>query len=167
MGLGFPNYPGDVSDGDERAVSPKKTTDSILATERGTDYTRRIETDDERNLYVHVAKDSSGSGLDVGVLSTGTASGISYQTLTTITTYVASATTRISKISVSGDAPADYTVVLNTTTIDVKRTDTSDLDRDFSFEHPLTINLNDVLEVKVFHQAPSKSRTFDATIYGA
>jgi len=55
MGLNFPKYPGDVSDGDEHAYSPNKTKDSLLATERGTDSTRRLETDVDRNLYVNVA----------------------------------------------------------------------------------------------------------------
>lgn len=55
MGLNFPKYPGDVSDGDEHSHSPNKTKDSLLATKRGTDSTRRLETDDNRNLYVNVA----------------------------------------------------------------------------------------------------------------
>lgn len=55
MGIPYPKYPDEVLDGDERTYSPHKTTDSLLAAERGTDFTRRLETDASRNLYVNIA----------------------------------------------------------------------------------------------------------------
>ena len=46
-------------DGDDPTYSPQKTQNSLLGAERGSQNTRRLETDSERNLYVHVAADDS------------------------------------------------------------------------------------------------------------
>jgi hypothetical protein len=167
VGFLYPKYPTDVSDGDEQSFSPNKTTPSLLGTERGTDYTRRLETDADRNLLVAIDKDNSAASAVSSVLATGAVSGLIDSTLTTITTFVAPGETLITKVSCSGDAPADFTLLLNTVQIDIKRSSTADLDKEFSFSHPFKMLLNDVLDIKVFHHAPGKSRTFNTTIYGA
>jgi hypothetical protein len=167
VGADWPTYPAEVLGGDEATHSPFKTQNSLLAAERGTQKTKRIETDEDNNVYVRVAKDDSSSGFEAEVLAVGAVSGLVDNSLVTITTFVASADAKVSKISCSGDAPADFTVLLNTTQIDIKRSSTSDLDKEFSFEHPLKLVLNDVLDIQVKHHATGKTRSFNATIYGA
>lgn len=49
-------------DGDESVISPRHSNESILASKRGTDETKRIETDASGNLFVNVA--AGGSGAD-------------------------------------------------------------------------------------------------------
>ena len=55
MGDSFPTYPADVAGGDEPTHAPTKGDRSLLAAERGTQQTRRLETDPDNNLYVNVA----------------------------------------------------------------------------------------------------------------
>lgn len=58
MGDPFPRYPEDVIDGDEPTYAPTKSDHSLLAAERGTQHTKRLETDADNNLYVNVAEGS-------------------------------------------------------------------------------------------------------------
>jgi len=165
MGLDFPKYPGDVSDGDERAHSPHKTTDAILATERGTDYTRRIETDANRNVYVNVAGNTSLPAA-VDTLATGTQTGIAANLLTTIVTYTAPSAKSISKISVSGTEYAKFQLFKNTSLIETKRTG-PDRSVDFIFNSPLAMATNNILDIKVTHFYTGKTLDVEASIYGA
>jgi len=165
MGIPWPNSPD--RDGDDYTYSPMKNKESLLAAERGTDKTRRIEVDSERNLNVHIQKDSSGGGLEVTVLATGSTGAINAATLTNIVTHTATADQKLSKISCSGDGPADFTLFHNVTQIDIKRSSTGDLDKEFLFEDPYQISSGDVITIKVYHYATGKTKTFDATIYGA
>src|SRR5258708_21861022 len=52
MGQHYPKYPDDVVDGDDVAISPQKTHESLLAVEDGTQSTRRLVTDPQRRLKV-------------------------------------------------------------------------------------------------------------------
>lgn len=59
MGDTFPRYPDEVAGGDEPTYPPKNSLDhSLLAAERGTQQTHRLETDANNNLYVNVAEGS-------------------------------------------------------------------------------------------------------------
>lgn len=58
MGDPFPRYPEDVIDGDEPTFAPTKSDHSLLAAQRGTHKTKRLETDADNNLYVNVAQGS-------------------------------------------------------------------------------------------------------------
>ena len=165
MGLARPGMPD--RDGDDYATSPMSNKESLLATERGTDKTRRVEVDDQRNLNVHIQADSSGGGSPVSALAIGSTGPINATTLTTIINHVAAADENISKISCSGDGPADYTLIHNVTQIDIKRTTQMNLDAEFKFEDPYPIQNGDILTIKVYHHATGKTKTFDATIYGA
>jgi hypothetical protein len=162
VGLEFPKYPGDVSDGDERAYSPKKTTDALLVTERGTDYTRRLETDSNRNLYVNVG----GSSLSVSILTKGTVLGLADGVPATVVSFVASSTTMISRIGCSGNGPTDFMLYINTDKKETKRSDTLDLDKEFIFDPMLALNNNDVVEIRVIHHAVGKLKDCNVTIYG-
>lgn len=172
MALDFPKYPTDVSDGDEHSHSPHKTHDSLLATERGTDFTRRIETDGSRNVYVHVAADDTvlpgGSGIpgSVDTLATGSQTGISANLLTTVVTYTAGATAKITRIGVSGTEYAKYQLFKNTNLIETKRTG-PDRSVDFIFNSPLIMSSGDILDVKVTHFYTGNTLDVEASVYGA
>jgi hypothetical protein len=165
MALEFPKYPGDVSDGDEHSHSPKKTHDSILATERGTDYTRRIETDANRNVYVNVAGNSALPA-SVDTLATGTQTGVASSLLTTIVTFTAGSAKKITKVSVSGTEYAKFQLFKNTGLIETKRTG-PDRSVDFIFSSPLVMNTGDILDVKVTHFYIGNTLDVEASIYGA
>jgi hypothetical protein len=165
MGLEYPKYPGDVSDGDERAYSPHKTTDSLLATERGTDYTRRIETDANRNLYVNVAASPTTAPSSVSALAGGMIPSVPATTLTTLATYTATVPTKITRIGCSGTCYAKYQLVLNTSIIETKRSG-PERSIDFVFERPLNLLIGDILDIKVTHYVTSSLEDFEATIYG-
>jgi hypothetical protein len=165
MALEFPKYPGDVSDGDEHSHSPHKTHDSILATERGTDYTRRIETDANRNVYVNVASNSALPA-SVDTLATGTQTGVAANLLTTIVTFTAGSAKKITKVSVSGTEYAKFQLFKNTGLIETKRTG-PDRSVDFIFNSPLVMNTGDILDVKVTHFYIGNTLEVEASIYGA
>ena len=55
MGDLWPSYPSDVQGGDEPTHSPTKNQNSLLAAQRGTQQTRRIETDEDGNIHVNLA----------------------------------------------------------------------------------------------------------------
>lgn len=165
MALEFPKYPGDVSDGDEHSHSPHKTHDSLLATERGTDYTRRIETDANRNVYVNVAGNTALPAA-IDTLATGTQTGVGASLLTTIVTYTAPSAKKISKVSVSGTEYAKFQLFKNTGLIDTKRTG-PDRSIDFMFNSPLLMTTGDILDIKVTHYYIGNTLDVEASIYGA
>jgi hypothetical protein len=166
VGLPFPAYPGGTSDGDERTDSPKKTTPSLLASERGTDYTRRLETDTERNLYVHVAEDSSAAGLVVTALAAGATTNLADSILTTLVTYTAPAGgKRISKIEAGGTLYAKYQMFINTVLVATRR---SGPDRYvvFDFSSPYSLAASDILDVKVTHYNTGTAGDFESSVFG-
>lgn len=162
MGKHYPSYPGDVQDGDEPSFSPNKTQHSLLGTERGTDYTRRIETDADGSLHVNI---SSTSALE-SLLHSGSTGPIASATPTTISTYNAVGDRIIYKITVSGEAAADFTLRKNLSTIDIKRTNI-DLNAVFSFPHGMALASGDTLDVRVTHESTGNLRTFDMFVFGA
>lgn len=165
MGLHFPAYPGDVSDGDEHSHSPKKTHDSLLATERGTDNTRRLETDTNRNLYVNVAASPATAPASVSALAGGNVSGIANTSLTTIATYAAATATKITRIGCSGTVYAKFQLFVNTNLTETKRSGPY-RSIDFNFDRPLSMSSGDVIDIKVTHYNTSITADFEATIYG-
>lgn len=166
MALEFPKYPTDVSDGDERTYSPHKTTDSLLAAERGTDYTRRLETDSNRNLYVNIAASGVLPPSAVNALAVGGITSIPASTLVTIVTFTAASDVKLSKISVSGTDYAKFQIFKNTSLIETKRS-SPERSLDFDFAIPLNLVSGDILDVKVTHYAPGVLADFESTIYGA
>lgn len=158
MGKLWPKYPTDVSDGDEASYAPTKNDRSLLGTERGTDYTRRIETDDNNNLYTRDGK----APIESTVLNNGAVTSVTATTLTTIVTYTAPSAKGVTRISCSGTDYAKYSLVLNTSTIEYKR---SGPDRNIEFG-PMKLNTNDVLDIKVEHFNTGLTGNFEATIWG-
>lgn len=99
--------------------------------------------------------------------ATGTASNVPASTLTTILTTTYTPTfNNISIVSVSGEDYAKYYLVINTVTIDVRR---SGPDRNLVFDYtsnPLKLNSGDTVDIKVEHFATGSLLEFDATVYG-
>ena len=99
--------------------------------------------------------------------SVGLANSVPATTLTTILTSTYSTTfTNISIVSVSGDDYAKYTLVINGTDVDVRRTGP---DRNLTFDftsNPLALSSGDVVDIKVEHFRSGQLLDFNATIYG-
>lgn len=152
--------------GDESAVSPRFTNEGILGHLRGTDQTKRIETDSSGNLYTHVAADDSSLPSSVSALASGSIVTVPAATITTIVTYTAASAKRITRISCSGTIYGTYQLFLNTSLIETKRS--SPLRSiDFKFESPLALATSDILDVKVTHQYTGHTEDFNSTVYGA
>lgn len=165
MALNWPNYPENVG-GDEPTVAPTKNDRGLLGAERGTQFTRRLETDASRNLFVHVAADDVSAPAQVSALASNGVVNTPDGSLTTILTYTAVAAMRLTRISVSGTDYAKFQIFLNTVLIETKRSG-PDRSLDFIFTAPLGMAASDVLDVKVTHYAPGVLADFESTIYGA
>lgn len=166
MGEPFPKYPEDVLNGDEPTYAPTKSDHSLLAAERGTQHTKRLETDSDNNLFVNVAADTGSlSSTGVSALAVGGLTAVPASTTTTIVTYAAASTTRLTKISVSGTVYAKFQLFLNTVLIDTKRSG-PERSLDFSFDIPLAIGVGDIIDVKVTHYNTALLEDFNSTIYG-
>lgn len=165
MGLPRPNE-RDL-DGDESVISPRHSQESLLAAKRGTDETKRIETDASGNLYVNVAAGSiTTSEITVQALANGSVTAVTSPTLTTVVTFTAVAASKITRIGVSGTVTAKYQLFLNTVLIETKRF-APGLQGDFVFSAPLALAPGDILDVKVTHFHTGRTEDFDATVYGA
>lgn len=165
MALNWPNYPENVG-GDEPTVAPTKNDRGLLGAERATQFTRRLETDANRNLYVRVAADDVAPPATVGALASDSVVGVTNGVLTTVLTYTAVANVRLTRISVSGTDYAKFQLFLNTTLVETKRSG-PDRSLDFIFTAPLGLDAGDILDVKVTHYAPGVSADFESTVYGA
>lgn len=152
--------------GDESAVSPRQAQPGLLGHVRGTDETKRIETDSQGNLHVHVDVDDSAIPNSVLPLAGGSVTAVPDATITTICTFTATGSTKVTRISCSGTIYGSYRLFLNTVLIETKRS-SPDRSIDFSFSSPLQLNLSDILDVKVTHYYTGHLEDFDATVYGA
>jgi hypothetical protein len=161
----WPQYPADTAGGDDPTHSPQKTQNSLLAAERSSQRTKRLETDASNNLYVRVAADDSVAGLSVTPLATGALTGVPASTLTTIVTYTAATAKKVSKISCGGSVYAKFQLFFNTVLVDTHR---SGPDRAIQlvFDSPLALSVGDILDVKVTHYVTSSTEEFEATVYG-
>lgn len=165
MALNFPNYPENVG-GDEPTLAPTKNDRAILGAERGTQFTRRIETDADRNLFVRVAADDVAPPAQVSALASDDATSVPDNSLTTILTFTAAADTRLTRIAVSGTDYAKFQIFLDTVLIETRRSG-PDRSLDFAFTAPLGMAVGQILDIKVTHYATGVLADFESTIYGA
>lgn len=165
MGLTWPNYPEHIQ-GDEQTESPTKHHQSLLGGERGTQLARRLETDSNRNLYVHVAADDASVPTSVLPLATGSVTNVPASTTTTILTYTAATDKKLTRIGVSGTDYAKFQLFLNTVLIETRRS-SPERSLDFIFNSPLSLANSDILDIKVTHYATGVLADFESTIYGA
>lgn len=163
MGAQRPEFP-DLN-GDESAVSPRQTQPGLLGHLRGTNETKRIETDVNGNLYVNVAADDTNAPVSVSPIASGSITVVPDSTEATICTFTASQDTRVTRISCSGTIYGSYRLYLNTVLIETKRS-SPDRSIDFDFSRPLQLDSSDILDVKVTHYYIGHQEDFDATVYG-
>lgn len=161
MGQGWPKYPSDVGDGDEPSHSPNKSQNSLLGTERGTDYTRRLETDGNNNLYTAIGSDSRQDTL----LFSGSLSGIAANTPTAFTAYVAPSPVKVSKVLISGSAYSDFNLRHLGSSIGVKYTNL-EMQVEFIFSHGYNLSATDTLDAVVEHCVTGKTKDFNIYVYG-
>src|SRR6185295_319025 len=166
MAYTWPKYPDDVQDGDEATHSPTKSQNTLLGSERGTQSSRRLETDASNNLYVNLAAVGTDIFIpsSVSPLAIGSVTNVPANTITTILTYTAAATTKLIRIGVSGTDYAKFQLFLNTILIETKRSGPN-RSLDFAFTSPLNLTAGDILDVKVTHYAPGVLADFESTIY--
>lgn len=162
MGEFWPKYPSDVNDGDEPTHAPTKSDRTLLGSERGTQYARRLETDSNRNLYTNIADDSRTESL----LYSASLSGIAASTPTAFTAYTAPATKKVYRVEVSGEGAADYVLRVNSSTVGIKRTNL-ELNTTFVFDKGLSLAFGDSMDVVVDHCSIGHTKDFDLHIYGA
>lgn len=165
MGLFWPNYPADVQDGDEPTFSPTKNQNSLLGAERGTQSTRRLETDASSNLYVRVAADDAALPASVSVLAGGAVTAVASTILTTVLTYTPGAASKVTRISVSGTNYAKVQIFLSAALIETKRMG-PDRNIEFNWASPLAVGSGVPLDVKVTHYVTGETNDFEASVYG-
>lgn len=147
--------------GDDSVLSPNHNQPSLLLTERGTDRTVRWECDGNGSAYVNI-KDASNDNL----LHSGAALSVAANTLTTISTFIASSNVTIYKIVVTGSGHADYSLRHNLGEIGFKQTNI-EMGVEFIFDNGYSLLMNDTLDVQVEHDVPGKTKNFKLFIYGA
>ena len=165
MAYNWPNYPENVG-GDEPTASPTKNQNSLLGSERGTQFTRRLETDVDNNLFVRVAGDDVAPPAVVSALANDDVTNVPDGALTTILTLTAIADTKITRIAVSGTDYAKFQLFIDTVLIETKRS-SPERSLDFIFTAPLGLVAGQILDVKVTHYATGVLADFESTIYGA
>ena len=95
---------------------------------------------------------------------TGSVTGISQNTLTTVATVPANGIKYITKIICSGEENARWEVYLDSVLKITKRT--TDRQVDFDFNLPMKQLAAEVLDVKCIHFGPDATSNFSATVMG-
>lgn len=161
MGL---SYPINASqDGDNEALAPTTLSRTLLGAERGTQNSRRLEVDSNRNLYVSIAADSTKT--NVSSLAYDEVANVVANSETTVVTYTAATDLIITRISISGDVYAKVKVYINSSTIETKRMG-ADRNVDFVWADGMVVNNGDIIDVKVIHFATGTTPNYEASIYG-
>jgi hypothetical protein len=103
-------------------------------------------------------------GEPVVASSVGAQTGVSDNTLTTISTLTGNGFNRIVQISCSGTCYAKWQMYINST---LKETRRSGPERNlyFTYNHPIQIAIGDVVDIKVIHYATGELHDFEATFY--
>lgn len=161
MGEKWPKYPTEVADGDEPSYSPTKNDRSLLGTERGTDYTRRLATDANGNLYTRSTEDDRKDTL----LYTASLSSIAASTPTTFTAYTAPSDVKVYKVLIVGSAYTDFDLRHNTSGIG-KKLSNHEMQVEFYFDQGYELGTGDTMDAIVEHCVVGKTKNFNIYIYG-
>jgi hypothetical protein len=104
-----------VAGGDEATFSPAKTQHSLLAAERASQKTRRLETDGTNNLYVNIAADSTGGTGYANTVNSYSETLVPFATVTTVLTYVVplAQTLNILEVIGWGDTSGEFLIKVN------------------------------------------------------
>lgn len=130
----------------------------------GNGNTMGVNSDGSINVNIVTSSDTPGLNIQYAEVDSVVA-GVQ----TTILTFVASSGGfRVFKVDVSGENVAVYTLVLNSSTIALRRTYWGIFNSTFIFDNltnGLVLNSGDTLTVSVIHERPN-SADFEATLYG-
>ena len=100
------------------------------------------------------------------ILSNGSATAVTDNTQTTVDTYTTTNAESITKIFVSGDANATWTVEIGGTERFEWRAADGNKTRDIDFPTPLTVAASTTIDIKVEHFFTGETADFKATIVG-
>lgn len=168
MASQYPKYPDDVAGGDEATFSPAKTQHSLLAAERASQKTRRIETDGANNLYVNIAADSTGGSGFANTVNSYSETLVPFATVTTILTYLVpvSQTLNITRVIGWGDTSGEFLVKVNGITKGGGRSTAAE--PNFIGEYqgaPIVAVAGDTVTITAEHYNPS-AKTMKANLMG-
>lgn len=94
----------------------------------------------------------------------GQSSGISVDTITTVTTMPANGVKYITKVLCSGEDNGKWEIYIDSVRKATLRT--TDRNVSFDFNLPMKVLATEVVDIKVTHYSPDDSATFEATIFG-
>ena len=101
------------------------------------------------------------------ILSNGSATGVASTTQTTVDTYTASGSdVKLSKIIVTGDANATWSIEIDSVEKIEWRAADGNKTRDFDFSSPLVLANGSTIDIKVEHFFTAETANFKATILG-
>lgn len=168
MSASWPKYPDDVSGGDEPTFSPAKSQNSLLAAERASQKTRRIETDGANNLYVNIGADSTGGTGFANTINSYSETLVPFATVTTILTYTVPTAQTLNVTSVIGwgDTSGEFLVKVNSITKGGGRSTAADPNFQGDYRSaPIVANAGDVVTITAEHYNPS-AKTMKANLLG-
>jgi len=168
MASGYPKYPDDVAGGDEPTFSPAKSQNSLLAAERASQKTKRLETDGQNNLYVNLAQDSTGGTGFANTVNSYSETLVPFATVTTILTYTVPAlqTLHVTEVIGWGDTSGEFLIKVNGLTKGGGRSTAAD--PNFLGDYrgaPIVAMAGDVVTITAEHYNPS-AKTMKANLLG-
>lgn len=165
MGDRYPVNPD--ADSDDSSISVSSSDRSQLAVEKGTQKTRRLTTDSDRNLHISITK-APGLEATAGIRTRGVDPTVTAGTLTTIATHTV-VTNTLYLDNVMGDGQYDGQWFLVIDNVVQASYCTSEQDRTAKFPFPTAhpISVGSIIDIKVNHNGPGASTgSFSATIIG-
>lgn len=165
MGKPFPKYPENLA-GDEPTYAPTKSDRSLLAAERGTQSTKRLETDSLNNLYVNIASGSTGIPVFTSTVNSYSETLVPFATPTTILTYAVplGQTLYVLEAIGWGDTNGEFLIKVNGITKGGGRTTaaTPNFEGDY-IAAPIIAMAGDIVTIVAEHFNPS-SKTMKANL---
>lgn len=166
MASNWPNYPTDTANGDEPTHSPNKSQKSLLAAERGSQRTKRLETDALNNLYVRIGGGTSGIPVFTSTVNSYSETLVPFATPTTILTYLVPVgqTLYVTEAIGWGDTNGEFLIKVNGITKGGGRTTAAD--PNFQGEYisaPIIAMAGDTVTIVAEHYNPA-SKTMKANL---
>lgn len=168
MSASWPKYPEDVSGGDEPTFSPAKSQNSLLAAERASQKTKRLETDGQNNLYVNIGQDSTNGTGFANTVNSYSETLVPFATVTTILTYTvpAAQSLYVTEIIGWGDTSGEFLIKVNGLTKGGGRSTAADPNFFGDYRGaPIVAAAGDVVTITAEHYNPS-ARTMKANLLG-
>lgn len=168
MSASWPKYPEDVSGGDEPTFSPAKSQNSLLAAERASQKTKRLETDGQNNLYVNIGQDSTGGTGFANTVNSYSETLVPFATVTTILTYTVpvAQTLNITQVIGWGDTSGEFLIKVNGLTKGGGRSTAADPNFQGDYRGaPIVAMAGDIVTITAEHYNPS-AKTMKANLLG-